>query len=358
MMRLDLYVGRIAAGAFAAALAFFLFLAVLVDLLGNVGRYADRAFKAGFGGFDLALYLAGYYLKLLPVLATTVAPFAVVIAGMFAVARLQQANEIVPMLFVGRSIRRVLQPIVLLAAFAGLGMAGCWQWIVPHVGADLANSETFLRESRTVYRNLVHELRAEGRRLQVMEFDPVALTLADVRMIEEGALQADVSLTRARAATWDAARGDWRLVDGRVDRTRRSEPVEWLGRPDLTPEVLIAQSRDTIDPEMLSYGDLRALMVARPTRADVRLAFHRHITWPLANVLLLLLVLPLAVHYERGSRLWRVLAAIGLCVAYMVFDLACQSLGKRGLVDPVFLAWAPPIVFGSLAAVLYGSTRS
>jgi lipopolysaccharide export system permease protein len=99
-------------------------------------------------------------------------------------------------------------------------------------------------------------------------------------------------------------------------------------------------------------------MVARPTRADVRLAFHRHITWPLANVLLLLLVLPLAVHYERGSRLWRVLAAIGLCVAYMVFDLACQSLGKRGLVDPVFLAWAPPIVFGSLAAVLYGSTRS
>lgn len=269
MMRLDLYVGRIAAGAFAAALAFFLFLAVLVDLLGNVGRYADRAFKAGFGGFDLALYLAGYYLKLLPVLATTVAPFAVVIAGMFAVARLQQANEIVPMLFVGRSIRRVLQPIVLLAAFAGLGMAGCWQWIVPHVGADLANSETFLRESRTVYRNLVHELRAEGRRLQVMEFDPVALTLA-----------------------------------------------------------------------------------------DVRLAFHRHITWPLANVLLLLLVLPLAVHYERGSRLWRVLAAIGLCVAYMVFDLACQSLGKRGLVDPVFLAWAPPIVFGSLAAVLYGSTRS
>lgn len=358
MTLLDRYVGRIAVGAFAAALAFFLFLAILVDLLGNVARYADRAFKAGLSGFDLAVYLAGYYLKLLPVLATTVAPFAVVIAGMFAVARLQQANEIVPMLFTGRSIRRVLRPMVALAALSGLAMAGCWQWIVPRVGADLATSETFLRESRTVYRNLVHELRDEGRRVQVMEFDPVARTLADVRMIEEEAVGADVTLTRARKAAWDEQRGDWRLEGGRVERTRGSAPQEWLGRPDLTPDVLVAQSRDTIDPEMLSYGDLQALMIARPNRADVRLAFHRHVTWPLANVLLLLLVLPLAVHYERGSRLSRVLAAIGLCAAYMVVDLACQSLGKRGLVNPVVLAWTPPILFGSLGAVLFGSTRT
>jgi lipopolysaccharide export LptBFGC system permease protein LptF len=358
MTMLDRYVGRIAAGAFAAALAFFLFLSVLVDLLGNVSRYADRAFKAGLSGFDLAVYLAGYYAKLLPVLVTTVAPFATVIAGMFAVARLQQANEVVPMLFTGRSIRRILRPMVMLGVLSALGMAACWQWVVPRVGADLATAETFLRVSRTVHKNLVHELRDDGARLlQVIEFDPVANLLVDVRMIDRGPHGADVALTRAARASWDADRGDWRLEGGRIERTRRSEPIEWLGRPDLTPAVLVAQSRDTIDPEMLSYTDLQALMLARPNRADVKLAYHRHITWPLANVLLLLLVLPLAVHFERGSRLGRVLGAIGLCTAYMLVDLTCQSLGKRG-VNPVVLAWAPPILFGSLGTVLYGSSRT
>ena len=118
------------------------------------------------------------------------------------------------------------------------------------------------------------------------------------------------------------------------------------------------QSRDTIDPELLSYSDLREMTVTRPNRADVRLSLHRHITWPLANVLLLLLVLPMAVHYERGSRIGRVLLAIGLCGGYMLLDLVCQSLGQRNFVHPVVAAWIPPIFFGSLGCVLFGSTRT
>ena len=88
------------------------------------------------------------------------------------------------------------------------------------------------------------------------------------------------------------------------------------------------------------------------------MAFHRHLTWPLANVLLLLLVLPMAVHFERGSRVSRVMAAIALCGGYFLLDLICQSLGQRNFVHPVVAAWTPPIVFGSLGAVLFGSLRT
>ena len=359
MNGLDRYVGRIALGAFAAALSFFLFLSILVDLLNNVSRYADRAFEAGLGGFDLAVYLGLYYLNLIPVLVTTVTPFATVIAGMFAVARLQHANEIVPMLFVGRSIHRILRPMLLLGACAGLTMAGCWQWIVPKVGAALATSESFLRHSSSVQKFLVHELRGEENQyFYVREFDPVAATLVDVRLLVVGTLAADNSLTRAARATWDVARKDWRLQDGWCERPQEDVAQEWLGRPDLTPAVLLQQSRDTIDPELLSYSDLREMMVTRPNRADVRLAYHRHLTWPLANILLLLLVLPMAVHYERGSRISRVLFAIGLCGGYMLLDLVCQSLGQNNFLHPVVAAWVPPIFFGSLGVVLFGSTRT
>jgi lipopolysaccharide export system permease protein len=359
MKLLDRYVGRIALGAFTASLLFFLFLSVLVDLLNNLPRYADRAARQGLGGFDLALYLGLYYVKLLPVLFTTMTPFATVIAGMFTVARLQHANEVVPMLFVGRSIQRVLRPLLWLGLVAGLAMAGCWQWVVPHVGAALASDETFLRHGSAVQKFLVHEVHgAETQRFYVHEFDPVAATLQKVELLVQGTLANDVSRTRAASAQWDPEHRDWRLTDGWLLRGKLETPQQWLGRSDLTPAVLVQQSRDTIDPETLSYTELLELAERRPNRADVRLALHRHVTYPLANLLLLLLALPMAVFYERGSRVERVLGAMGLCGGYMMLDLTCQSLGQNGLVHPVVAAWTPTILFGSLGAVLFGSTRT
>ena len=360
MKRLDVYVGKIVLGAFGAALLFFLFLSVLVDLLNNLPRYASRAADEGLGGLELAVYLALYYVKLLPVLITTVTPFATVIAGMFAVARLHSANEIVPMLFVGRSIHRVLSPILWCGALGALLMVSSWQWIVPHVGAALATNETFLREGSAMQKSLVHERNSEWPRqyMYVVAYDPVDRRMQDVRLLIQGELEADAALVTAKAGTWDDERGDWLLEGGRNDRTDGGGPQQWLGRPDLTPEVLLQQSRETIDPETMSYTDLADLIEARPNRADVRLALHRHVTYPLANILLLLLALPMAVRYERGSRVDRVLATIAMCGGYFLVDLVCQRLGQREWIHPIVAAWSPTIVFGSLGVVMFGSTRS
>ncbi|MFY9341607.1 MAG: LptF/LptG family permease [Planctomycetota bacterium] len=358
MTRLDRYVGRIAAGAFGVALLFFVFLTILVDLLQNASRYADRAAEQDLGGTELAIYLGIYYVNWVPVVVTTVTPFATVIACMFAVARLQHANEMVPMLFVGRSMQRVLRPMLLVGAVAAAGMATCWQWVMPIVGPTVASAEAFLRHGSDKQKHIVHERREHGEHFWVREFYPVEKRLVDVRLLVQTELAAETSLITAPAARWDDDRGDWRLEQGRLEQTRSGRPVEWLGRPDLTPAVLLQQSRESIDHEILSYTDLLQMVAARPNRPDIRFALHRHITWPLANLLLLLLVLPLAVHYERGSRIDRVLIAIGLCGGYLLMDLTCQSLCQKHLLHPVVAAWSPAIVFGSLGIVLFGSTRT
>jgi lipopolysaccharide export system permease protein len=359
MMLLDRYVGRIVAGAFGACLLFFLFLTILIDLLNSLPRYVDRAAEQGLGGLQLAGYLGLYYLKLLPVLFTTVTPFVTVIACMFSVARLQQANEVVAMLFVGRSIQRILAPLLLCGALAGMAMAVCWQWVVPQVGAAIAADETFLRRGTAVQSNLVHEVRGEvDQFLYVGEFDPVAKTMRSVCMLTESALALETLLTTAKAASWDPVQRDWRLEDGKAISREREVPQIWLQRPDVTPEILLQRSRDTIDPETLSYTDLFELVESRPNRADVRLALHRHFTYPIANLLLLLLALPLAVWYERGSRIERLLVAIALCAGYTMLDITCQHLGTRGLLHPVVAAWSPTIVFGALGVVLFGGTRT
>lgn len=357
MSMLDRYVGRIVLGAFGACLLFFLCLTILIDLLNNLPRYVDRAAEENLGSLQLVGQLGLYYLNMLPVLFTTVTPFVTVIACMFSVARLQNANEVVAMLFTGRSLHRVLGPMLFCGLVAAVSMAACWQWVIPQVGASVAAGEAFWR-GNTVQTNLVYELRGDvDQFLYVKEYDPLAKTMRGVRMLTETTLAIETTLTSAAAAVWDPQQKDWRLDAGLLTSRDRDTPQTWLQRADVTPEILLQRSRDTIDPETLSYTDLVELITSRPTRADVRLALHRHFTYPLANLLLLLLALPFAVRYERGSRVERLLVAIALCAGYTVFDITCQSLGKHGL-HPVVAAWSPTIVFGALGVVLFGSTRT
>lgn len=363
MSMLDRYVGRIVLGAFGATLLFFLFITILMDLLNNLHKYAANAADKGLGGFDLALYLGWHYVQTTPVLFVTVTPFATVIAGMFSVARLQAANEVVPMLFVGRSIQRVLRPVLVVGAMAGLAMAGCWQWVVPQVGASLVEGQAFLGEHTVVQKNLVHESFGDSNQyLVVGEYDPLARSMRNISMLSEGAVEADNVLVLAEQANWDETRKDWRLTRGIAQQKRGTfiEPVpqEWLQRPDLTPEILLQRGRESLDPETQSYSDLLETIALRPNRADLRLALHRHFTYPLANLLLLLLALPLAVYFERGSRIERLLGAIVLCGAYMLVDLTCQSLGQGGHLHPIVAAWTPTIVFGALGLTLFSSAKS
>ncbi|MCA8973475.1 MAG: LptF/LptG family permease [Planctomycetes bacterium] len=360
MSILDRYVGRIVLGSFAAGMVFFLCLMIIMDLLGNLPRYISRADDQGWSTFDLAVELVGYYLTLLPVLFVTVTPFVTVIACMFAVARIQNGNEIVPMLFVGRPMQRVLRPMLLLGFAAAFGMAGCWQWIVPHLSAALAESEGVLNRGSEKQKHLVHEwVKGDSTyRLYIAEFVPSRSEMSGVNMLIEGVLVADNMLVTAAAARWDEARKDWQLQGGRCETERGWTPRGWLERPDLTPAALLQSSRENIQADTQSYTELAATMTLRPNRADVRLAFHRHITYPFANLILLLIALPLAVWFERGSRIERVLTAIALCGLYAMFDLVCQSLGQKGHLHPVVAAWSPTIVFGSLGAVLYGGMKT
>ncbi|MGE3172308.1 MAG: LptF/LptG family permease [Planctomycetota bacterium] len=358
-MTLDRYVGRAVLGSLLASLVFFVFLTILLDLLSNLGRYLDIADREDLGMFGLFWFLAGYYLRMTPFSFVSIAPFVTVIGSMFAIARLMSQNELQPMLFVGRSMSRVLRPTLVAGGVMALGMAACWQWVMPNIAADVTAAQTFLSGGQRAIRNLVLEQRGESFvGLQVAEYDPEARRMIGVAMLRVGAEPGDASLIRGSAAQWDDDKGDWRLEDG-VRRTGASDrPCAFLGAPEWPPRLVLQRGQENVPVELFSYDELLATRAERPNRKDVAMALHRHITYPLANLILLLLALPFAIHFERGSRIERVLSAIGVCVAYLLFDLTCQNLGYNGWLHPIVAAWSPTILFGSLGVVMFGSVRS
>jgi lipopolysaccharide export system permease protein len=280
-----------------------------------------------------------------------------VIGCNFAISRLMTQNEVQPMLFVGRSMARVLRPALICGALVGLAMAACWQWVVPHIAAEVAEAQgAFLGGDRTI-KNVVLETRSEQgfAGLRVRHYDPERRELEGVQLLRVGRAFDDPRLICADRARWDERLRDWRLE---LDTKDGIKDIAVLGTPDWTPKVIRQRGQENIDPDVFSYDELLEMRRARPNRVDVAMALHRHVTYPLANLILLLLALPFAIHFERGGRVERVLGAIGVCAAYLLFDLICQNLGHTGYLHPVVAAWSPTILFGSLGVMMFSSLRS
>jgi lipopolysaccharide export system permease protein len=126
----------------------------------------------------------------------------------------------------------------------------------------------------------------------------------------------------------------------------------------VTPRMLWLSGREAKTSSLLSYSELLDLIALSPRRHDLVINLHYHLTWPLANLLLLLLALPFAVQFERGSRVGRIVLAILICGSYLVVDLTCQNLGRREYLHPILAAWTPTILFGSLGTVMFGGIRT
>jgi len=268
-------------------------------------------------------------------------------------------NELAPMLFTGRSMSRVLAPVLAMGVFSGLTMAACWEFIIPGLADRAQESAAILDDEVGGYERLVlRSLEQPGKELFCATYDHELEEIGGVILLDRGTAPGDSVLVEAQRGVWSPELGDWVLVNGTITAGQETRPIDRLGVRDLSPERLWQTAKDAKHSAELSYSDLIALRALKPARLDYILQFHRHITAPLANLVLLLLALPFAIHFERGRKIERVVYAIAICGGYLVLDLACQSLGLRGTIHPIVAAWVPPIVFGSLGLVMFGGMRT
>ncbi len=362
LSRMDRYVGAAVLEAYFATGATFFVISVLFDLLASLGKYARQAHEVlKIDTWGLSQLLCEFYVCSLPVMYLMLAPYVTVIACMFGVTKLTTANELVPMLFSGRSMFRVLRPVVVVAALSGLGMAGVWQWggtLVSeryHTLRDMLTNDTIGDASKNV---LVSGSDPGDPVMRCARYQASERTISGLTVLET--LETGFAVVIAKQATWDDTRGLWVLTEGTRTTGNRIVPLRELSLRGVTPDVVLRLSRGAKFEfvQMLSFTELRELRELRPGRQDLVLAYHLHFATPLACLILVLLTLTLAVQFERGSRIGRVIIAFFICVGYLVVDLTCRSLGLQQFINPVVAAWTPAIVFGALGLVSYSGIRT
>jgi lipopolysaccharide export system permease protein len=102
-----------------------------------------------------------------------------------------------------------------------------------------------------------------------------------------------------------------------------------------------------------------AARIARqyPGVPEPAVVFHQLLTWPIANLLLMLLGLPLVLRFRNRNLLFGIGSALLLCAAYFAVTQICQDLGKRGEVGPAVAVWFPVVLFSSVAAAIVDYQR-
>jgi lipopolysaccharide export system permease protein len=353
---LDRHVARTFLASLGVVFLFFFGFFLVIDLFANADDFVETAQKLSIGARTMVSWVAGFYLFKAPAIFLQVAPFVTVIGAVVAVARLNRQNELVPVLTAGRSIFRLLRPIFVLAALLTALMLLVQEHVAPAAADHRLARGCFLKHRRDtlVLKNVQFE-DSNGRHWSGLELEPVSgrLARAEVRRVTDDAYE----IIDLVDATYDTSRGGWSMAGGIPALTeeggaRHSRRLDLL-ESDLTPARIVAREKEPFDLSFAHLGHLFA--VTGEPRFEILL--HFHITFPLANLLLLLLALPFVLRYDRQKVMQGFAVAFFLCLAYFGVDAALRTLGETRL-HPILAAWFAPLFFGALGISLFDGVRT
>jgi lipopolysaccharide export LptBFGC system permease protein LptF len=358
--RIDRYVAAHFVGSYATALLLVVGLFWVMDMASNLDDFLEEWEDGTRVGTPL---LVRYYLLHLPFLFLQVAPFVTLLAGMFTLNRLLKHNEVVAMLGAGVSAHRLLLPVLIFGALLAAGMFGLREL----AGARLADARDALldvldeQRLERVYADVdVHDL--SGSIVFLKDYRPAdgpgAVPRAGglVAIVTDGEHYVRVE---ADGATWNGAA--WELENGIRRQVGGGPAVTEVSRLEgfeFTPELALTYRRARANPLELSFREVQQLIRREPDAKTYRTLWHYHLTFPLANLVLLLVGLPVLMQHERGHGADRLAIGGMLCIFYFAIDFVFRNLGLQGGLSPLLAGWVPLLLFGSLGVVLFDSMRS
>jgi lipopolysaccharide export LptBFGC system permease protein LptF len=110
-------------------------------------------------------------------------------------------------------------------------------------------------------------------------------------------------------------------------------------------------------PGEMTYMQLSGYVAdSKANGYDVRryeVDLHAKLSYPLLNVIVALIAIPLALRTPRSGGVWRSIGA-GLLVGFFCWMAlsASLSLGRRGMLPPPAAAWLPDALFAFAGALL------
>jgi lipopolysaccharide export system permease protein len=384
---LDRYIIRSFLYSYLVCAVALLGLTMVLDAFLRIKEFMDAAYTPGAPGFGMLSVMLQYYSVRLPVFFQMISPAILLTAAMFCVGQLNKNNELVPMRASGISLFRTLAPLFLFGILLTALLVVNQELIVPAMVAKIKYTESLLEgRSNTVYDRL--EIEDEmGNKWSIPRYEAgeerIKGTLHLVSYYRQEprrrVIRTDIT---AESAKWKRTRSDgmarWHLSNGAESRhyssgariatedgnydSRFGEDGYIVLRPGekTDDEFRLASNLRPIDMIPLhesvlyqSSAKLGELFARDPSRADIAVALSERYSFPLSNIVLLLLGLPFVLGTESKGTFSGLVTCVVICAAFYAVHAFCIELGNKSSLSPELAAWLPIALFGPLGIFLF-----
>lgn len=358
---IDVYVLRNFVFYFGVMLAAFVSIWVVFSFFELLSDMLERG--------KLALF-PPYIYYLTPFLIYETAPLAVLTATLLCFGILAKHQELIAFRACGVSLYRLARPILALAlGFSGLLFTLDQFWL-PQMNRrqDAIRDEikgrpprTFLRADRQwtfglSERIFYHRYSDWNAR----EMGPVFIYDFQREPFE---LKRHLYAEKAR---WNDEAQAWVFENGWVrtlqdSRVVKFEPFDARSFPDIaeTPEYFRKEARQH---QQMNWRELGAyisdLTQAGFETTELRVLWHRKLSFPMFAFAMALLALPFALVTGRSGALAPVAFSLTAAIAYFALSDFFVELGRSSQLTPVVAAWAPAVLFATLGGYLFLRVRS
>ena len=370
MRTLDRYVLRSFLEPFILCFLAFIGILLIFDLNDNLTDFvgAKAKWKA----------IAVYYLHQLPYFTLLSLPLGLLLALLYSLSKMSRSNEIISMLGAGRSVLRVILPLIL----CGLVATGLCLWLnyelAPRAEAtgkaeiERMKSEKRADKTATTIESLLAMDRMTNRlwfarkmRRDQNMLDDVHITQLDehgelvTRWLAQGGLfvprEGKWGLVYGRKLTYDgkgniAEMDDWsdpQIYSG-AQATRSMNT--WTETPWRLGSSLMQADQLTI-PELNTYLENNSDFPERQLAA-FRTNLHHRWALPFSCLTVIFIAAPLGIVFSRRAVLASVASSIFIFFGYLVLMFFFRALGKGGHISPVVAGWLPNAIMLTIGIYL------
>jgi lipopolysaccharide export system permease protein len=361
---LDRYVVRSFASPFLLCLCGICGILISMDLLNNANDYV----AAGYGVGKVFIF----YLGQMPRILVSTTEAALLLATLFSLGKMSRHNELAAMNSAGRSVFRVLLPLLVWGLWCSLAMLAMNYQFAPEaqrLKEEIKVASNKAADDDPVVLNVLYRNR-EAHRTWYLHSVPYDLRednpMSDVYVWQQNAAGDLLECDFARTALWVPETGMWKFYnvvhyaftgpEGRLPSPLRSESpavekTDWRETPG-------GMLNDKLNADFLGVPTLLSCLKGRASLPEKAIArYETDLQWrfalPFRCFLIVLLAAPLGIVASRRNVLGGVAAALGIFVAVFFLSTMLLKSGEGNYLPPWVAAWGVNFLFAAIGIALF-----
>jgi lipopolysaccharide export system permease protein len=356
---LDRYLVREFLAFVGIGLAVAAALFVVVDLLQTLDRYLRVK--------PPLIFIVEHFVYRLPAALHEGLPVVMLVATIFLFLALGRYHELTAIKAAGISLYRISAPILLMGLSVAVSAGLFQELFLPRLN-ELGEEVDRVKIRGQLPRHLRLRERlwlrsADTRFFRVELLNPGTSDMYGVTVLELDRQFRLLGRLDARRAHWTPA--GWELTDGAIREIGADGTVHTL--PFTTTSLVMQEHIDEFTRiqkpvTSMSYWELREYVTkleAAGFQVKKQLVeLYSKLSFPLVNLVMVLVAIPFALQSPRGGRLFGIGLAIAILAGYLVVHYVALAFARADLLPPLLAAWTANVIFLGIGTSLFLRART